>query len=189
MTRSLLLALAAVALLGCTTVSAVAGGYSHSSGGGFGVSARALGTSHARYQGAQGYISQTSRAGTHSSVEYGSILNGQAYAVNKNSVHVGDCKSCGKGSKVDIKERTEARTKVWAKGKNILLKSRAKNYLSVEVDGKLWYENEQTAIAVGRHTPLGSQAASWARNNGSVSARGMVRYSNGNVATSSVQVK
>jgi hypothetical protein len=89
----------------------------------------------------------------------GSILTGSAIATTKNSVNFGGCSSgCGNGSTIQIKEKTEARTKTYARGRNVLLKSRAKNYLSVHVDVKLWYENEQTSIAIGRHAPFGAQA-------------------------------
>lgn len=175
----------------CVASPAIANGYNHSTSHGFGaVSAKALGKSYARYKGSYGSISQHSQANTKSSIEYGQILNGNANAKNNNKVHIGSCKSkCSKKNGIVIKEKTEARTKIYAKGKKILMKARAKNYLSVEVKGKLWYENEQTAIAVGRHTPLGSKVGSWARNNGTLSAKGFVRYSNGNVATTSVTLK
>lgn len=182
----------AAAMLSFAIEPLSANGYSHSTSQGFGaVSAKALGQTYSRYQGSYGHVSQKSTAGTKSSIQHGSILDGHAWATTSNTVHVGkNCKRrCGKGSKVKIKDRTEARTKIYAKGNKVLLKARSKNYLSVHVDGKLWFENEQTAIAVGRHTPLGSQAASWARNNGTLSARGMVRYSSGNVASSSVSLK
>lgn len=165
--------------------AAEAGGYNSANAKGFGaVSARALAHNFAKYQGTYGTISQHSSAQTKSEIVFGAILTGQAAAHNSNKVVVG-----GSGAKVTIREKTEARTKINAKGKNVLLKARAKNYLGVKVDGKLWFENEQTAVAVGRHTPLGGQAASWARNSGSLSAKGLVRYNSGNVAKAGVTLR
>src|SRR5690606_6333636 len=118
--------------------AAMAAGYASGNASGLGaVSAKALAQNFTTYQGTHGDISQQSSAQTNSEILFGAILTGQAVAKNKNKVAVG-----GSGSQVTIREKTEARTKINAKGKNVLLKARAKNYLAVQVSGKLWFENE-----------------------------------------------
>jgi hypothetical protein len=170
---------------------AQAGGYSSSSAAGLGATmAKALAKNYTAFSGSAGRIEQKSYAFNDVEALYGGkIITGTATAGNSNSVQVGGgCDDkCGKGHVV-IKEHTDARSKTYVKGKNLLLKARAQNYLQVKVDGQLWYEGDQEAHAMTRFTPIGSQAYAWARNNGSLEAKGYVRYSSGNVATTGAVV-
>ena len=119
-----------------------------------------------------GYIKGSSQAGNHV----------QLTATNDPNCAPGD-------GRIQYDQSSEARSKIYAKGGNLLIKSRARNHLRILVDGDLVLTSDQLAIAQGRHTALGSQASAFALTNTSFAAKGYVRLDNGNVAQTSVTVK
>ncbi len=117
------------------------------------------------------------------------VLEGIATAGNQIEILAmdGDCK-CGGNGHIKVEQKSSAKTKIYLKGKNILAKARAKNHVKVKVKGKLYFENEQTAIAMGRFTPLGTQTQAYAINQSKLEAKGLVRLESGNIAVSSAKV-
>ncbi len=183
-------ALAAAALLGSTSLGQAAGfASSHSGMLGAAVSAKALAKNYGKFSTPRVKLRISNYAKTVTQITHNTILEGKAIAGNNIHLVVAgkSCNStCGNGW-VKLYEKSDARTKIYIKGKNILAKARARNYARLKARGKLLYEYESTAIALARFTPLGTQAAAYAQSQSRVATKSFVRYSSGNQARSVVR--
>lgn len=168
---------------------AQAGGFGGSHHGKMGGAAyaKALANSYTKLNSKRVKLRTSSYANITTKNLYNQIIEGKGVAGNQTYITV-DGKKCNghcrtsSGNNVYVHNTSSARTKVYAKGKTILIKARAKNYTNVKVNGLLHLENENTAIAVSRFSPVLSMAYSRALNTTTVVSTGGVHLQNGNVA-------
>ena len=174
------------------STTAFAGGFSSAFNNPIGtVSAKAHAHNYANLASRSGSIQTRNYAKvSHQSINHGKVLKGFAEAGNKLNIIVDGktCNSTCKNGHVKVDQKSIAKTKIYIKGKNMLAKAYAKNYVKVNVAGKLAFENEEYAYALGRFTPLGTQMKSGAVSRNKLEAKGLVRLQTGQVVVSSGQV-
>lgn len=78
--------------------------------------------------------------------------------------------------KVKYKEYNFAKSKVIAKGKNILAKARAEKKVKIYVKGKIYFVSESEVRTMARFTPLGTTAAASAVGNAYFYGHGNVSF-------------
>lgn len=126
------------------------------------------------------YKSKTSASGRSDSLFDGKILEAGATAKNVTSF-------TGKGN-VTYKQWKAAKSKVYAKGGNVMAKSRAENYVTIHVSGKSYVVSREIARSMARFTPLGTTAAADSASHVSVVSNGYVGTTTGTSAKASVRV-
>jgi hypothetical protein len=168
-------------------VSSYAGGGSSSAFGNSGVAVLAHASSHLRFATDHTVLDTNSWADAQTLADPGKII-GRGEAGNYTTLTSFRGGACNCDGGVRYVENSESRSKIYAKGGNLLIKSRAKNHLQIYVDGELALINDQIAIAQARQTVLGAQASAYAATTTSFEAKGYVRLENGNVAQTSASV-
>ena len=165
------------------STTAYAGGFGGSFGGpiGAGIAAKSLATHYTNLGSSSGSIKTKSYAEVGQyMINNGEIIKGYATAGNQLDVNV--------QGNVKIEQTSKAKSKIYIKGKNLLAKAYAKNNVKVYIQGQLSFENEESAYAIGRFTPLGTQMKSGATSHNKLEAKGLVRLSTGQIVSTSGQV-
>lgn len=160
-----------------------AGGFSSSSTPFGSVSAKSLAANYTYLQSKSAHLHSRNYATVSTKTINGEILKGMAEAGNQLEINVGNKKSL-----VVVDQKSEAKTKIYLKNKNILAKAQSRNTLKVKVKGEFSLESEEYAVSMGRFTALGTQTKAYARNHNRLEAKGLVRLESGNIAQSTGQV-
>lgn len=181
-------ALLSFALFG---TQALAGGFG--SGLPFGGQAKALAKNYVKLTSHGGRVKFRTRGYarvSHTVIAGGKVITATAEAGVKFSLKFKGAEVCVEcsGGQIKFKQNTIAKTKIFAKGGNILAKAYAKGSFSlkgtdISVTGKHY------AYAAGRFTPLGTQTASGVTSSHNVIANGPVKFKVNNVARTSIKIK
>lgn len=187
--------IAALSVFAALTVSAtstaMAGGFTAKKHKGGYSAAKAYATSYANIKSRNTHL----KVDNHASVDFKSLFGGKilkANAESGNNIYLKvNGKRCYKkcGPKTYLNATSSSRTKIYAKGKSILAKSQAINYVELHSKGKLLLDYESDSYAIGNFTPLGVHVDAGTFQRLNLAAKGYVRLKNGNLARSSVTIK
>ncbi len=160
--------------------TAMAGGFSKNTG--FGTFGGA--NSQTKIKIKSGYVNYRSSTYADARVRSlygGKILEADAEAGNHTSYTVdGDSR---------YKQWKKAKAKVYAKGGNVMAKSRSENYVTIQVGGKAYIVTKEVARAMARFTPLGTTAAADSTVSVESTSTGYLHTVTGSSSKATVRVK